>query len=455
MSSNRRRAGHDHVAELVIGERAARGADRDHERRIDFVDDLVKEVGDREGGLPVLVLHAVLVHVQLALEAQNLARADERGVVTAEPAGESGRRAVADARQVLLEGAVVAIPPPARVDAGREHVGEGLHLVARPGHDEHVGARQRVRRVRLVRERRRLRHPPGRPVQSERPTPTGRRGTAELSRAEVVGRRPELDDATHQLNIVGPRRAAARARQYYDMTKRALCVGINNYPGTGDDLTGCVNDAKAWASLLVDHYDFTKSDVALLLDKKATHTAVVNGLKRMLKGAKAGDVLVFTNSSHGTYLADDNQRRAVVRRGALPVGCEGEPAGRRRASRAVQRGAGRRAPDRRARLVLLGLGHPGVAASSGAGAPTTVPPAETPRAPVDQHAHRDATHAARVGVVDEGSAARRVQRPTGSRTTPTFPRARTARSPTTRWRRSRPRTTGSATPPCSRRCAPR
>ena len=28
------------------------------------------------------------------------------------------------------------------------------------------------------------------------------------------------------------------------MTKRALCIGINDYPGTGSDLTGCVNDAR-------------------------------------------------------------------------------------------------------------------------------------------------------------------------------------------------------------------
>jgi len=83
-------------------------------------------------------------------------------------------------------------------------------------------------------------------------------------------------------------------------------VGINNYPGTDDDLSGCVRDGRAWASLLVDHYDFTKSDVAVLLDKQATHRAVIKGLKHLLERAHSGDVLVFTNSSHGTYLADDN-----------------------------------------------------------------------------------------------------------------------------------------------------
>ena len=90
------------------------------------------------------------------------------------------------------------------------------------------------------------------------------------------------------------------------MTKRALCVGINNYPGTGDDLSGCVNDAKAWAALLVDHYGFQRRSVRVLLDKQATHEAIVDGVKKLVRGAKAGDVLVFTNSSHGTYVADED-----------------------------------------------------------------------------------------------------------------------------------------------------
>ena len=34
------------------------------------------------------------------------------------------------------------------------------------------------------------------------------------------------------------------------MSKRALCMGINNYPGTGMDLQGCVNDATDWAAEL-------------------------------------------------------------------------------------------------------------------------------------------------------------------------------------------------------------
>jgi metacaspase-1 len=89
--------------------------------------------------------------------------------------------------------------------------------------------------------------------------------------------------------------------------KRALCVGINDYPYDGNDLNGCVNDAKAWATLLVDHFDFPRDDVRVLLDKKATKKATMAALKDLLAGARSGDVLVFTNSSHGSYKADKDR----------------------------------------------------------------------------------------------------------------------------------------------------
>src|SRR4051812_47650768 len=90
------------------------------------------------------------------------------------------------------------------------------------------------------------------------------------------------------------------------MAKRAFCVGINDYPIADSDLNGCVNDAHTWASLLIDHYNFTSTDVKLITDSKATKKAMVQGIKDLLVGAQAGDVLVFTNSSHGTYVADTN-----------------------------------------------------------------------------------------------------------------------------------------------------
>lgn len=86
--------------------------------------------------------------------------------------------------------------------------------------------------------------------------------------------------------------------------RRALCVGINDYPFEGNDLNGCVNDAKAWANLLNKHYGFAATDIKILLDAQATKKNIIDGLENLLTGARAGDVLVFTNSSHGSYVAD-------------------------------------------------------------------------------------------------------------------------------------------------------
>lgn len=105
------------------------------------------------------------------------------------------------------------------------------------------------------------------------------------------------------------------------MAKRAFCVGINDYPYDGSDLNGCVNDAKAWASLLVDHYDFARSDLTLITDAEATKAHMITGIKKLLTGAKSGDVLVFTNSSHGTYVADSSGDEAKYDEALCPYDC--------------------------------------------------------------------------------------------------------------------------------------
>jgi hypothetical protein len=86
------------------------------------------------------------------------------------------------------------------------------------------------------------------------------------------------------------------------MTKSALCIGINNYPGTHMDLKGCVNDANDWATELAAR-GFT---VNKLLDAQATKAAMVDGFKTLIGGAVSGDVVVITYSGHGTYVPDLN-----------------------------------------------------------------------------------------------------------------------------------------------------
>jgi len=86
--------------------------------------------------------------------------------------------------------------------------------------------------------------------------------------------------------------------------RRALCVGINTYPIEGNDLNGCVNDALAWAATLTTRFGFPPEDVKVLLDAQATKANTIAALKDLLAGARTGDILAFTNSSHGSYIAD-------------------------------------------------------------------------------------------------------------------------------------------------------
>ncbi|HEU5180043.1 MAG TPA: caspase family protein [Candidatus Polarisedimenticolia bacterium] len=86
------------------------------------------------------------------------------------------------------------------------------------------------------------------------------------------------------------------------MSRKALCVGINNYPGTANDLSGCVNDAKDWAAALKTRgYDIT-----MLLDDKATRANMVSELTKLVTGGAKGDSLVFTYSGHGSWIPDDD-----------------------------------------------------------------------------------------------------------------------------------------------------
>jgi hypothetical protein len=87
------------------------------------------------------------------------------------------------------------------------------------------------------------------------------------------------------------------------MEKMALCIGINDYPGTGSDLAGCVNDANDWAAILGKR---GFNPVNKLLDRKATGDAVRKGIADLLSQAKRGDLVVIQYSGHGSFVPDDD-----------------------------------------------------------------------------------------------------------------------------------------------------
>jgi len=84
------------------------------------------------------------------------------------------------------------------------------------------------------------------------------------------------------------------------MAKKALCIGINDYPGTQNDLSGCVNDANDWAAVLQGR----GFSVTSLLDAQATKAKMVAGMQGLIGGAKSGESVVITYSGHGTFVPD-------------------------------------------------------------------------------------------------------------------------------------------------------
>ncbi len=86
------------------------------------------------------------------------------------------------------------------------------------------------------------------------------------------------------------------------MSKKALCIGINNYPGTQNDLAGCVNDANDWAAEL----SARGFAVTQMLDAEATQAAMTQAMRALIAAAASGDTLVITYSGHGTWVPDSS-----------------------------------------------------------------------------------------------------------------------------------------------------
>lgn len=102
--------------------------------------------------------------------------------------------------------------------------------------------------------------------------------------------------------------AATPAQQSLPVTsasgvRKALCVGINAYAAP-NTLKGCVNDAEDWSRVLQTNGFAT----TILRDGEATFDEITKGMRSLVQSSKAGDVLVFQYSGHGTILHDDTGR---------------------------------------------------------------------------------------------------------------------------------------------------
>jgi len=80
----------------------------------------------------------------------------------------------------------------------------------------------------------------------------------------------------------------------------AVILGISDYPGSGNDLDYCDDDAREFKELLLGKYGFKESNIHLLTDSDATITNLENVLQDVNETAFPDDLLVFWFSGHGS-----------------------------------------------------------------------------------------------------------------------------------------------------------
>jgi hypothetical protein len=88
------------------------------------------------------------------------------------------------------------------------------------------------------------------------------------------------------------------------MLKKALLIGINDYPGV--PLRGCVNDVMQMKEVLLDLFGFTPENIRMILDREATKKGMVEGLDWLAQGGNEQAVRVFHYAGHGHFVPDKN-----------------------------------------------------------------------------------------------------------------------------------------------------
>jgi hypothetical protein len=83
--------------------------------------------------------------------------------------------------------------------------------------------------------------------------------------------------------------------------RRALLVGINEYPDESMCLEGCVNDVFLVSALLQES-GFEAEDIRVVLDKRATARGIIDRLDWLLDGAREKDTRIFYYSGHGAQI---------------------------------------------------------------------------------------------------------------------------------------------------------
>lgn len=95
-------------------------------------------------------------------------------------------------------------------------------------------------------------------------------------------------------------------------TKYAIVIGINDYPGTSNDLNFCVADAKSMKDALNLKYGYSLQNISLITDSSATRSNITQAINDVKSKVQAGDEVFFFFSGHGAKgKADDGDTENI------------------------------------------------------------------------------------------------------------------------------------------------
>lgn len=121
------------------------------------------------------------------------------------------------------------------------------------------------------------------------------------SLARRVTRNDEVVDFPKRTREAGPAptpEPAAPASRAITVRRRALCIGIDEYPR--DPLGGCVADADEWAKMLAS----VGFEVTSMRNEEATRDAMLRAMIDLVTTSTPGDILAIQFAGHGTFVPD-------------------------------------------------------------------------------------------------------------------------------------------------------
>lgn len=117
----------------------------------------------------------------------------------------------------------------------------------------------------------------------------------------IAGVYRQLAGSVRSLRMIKPAEQAFKSLTRRPR-RRALLVGINEYPDEANRLEGCVNDVFLMSSVLQE-IGFQPEEIRVVLDDRATARGIRHRLDWLLDETRAGDQRVFFYSGHGAQIS--------------------------------------------------------------------------------------------------------------------------------------------------------